>query len=554
MNGTRQAPAELNTVAASSPDLESTAPGFTALPFTALESTALESTALESTVAALADSMDQVVFLQQAVGRAVHARGLPDLLTLLQDALTLLGAESCALNVGGQWVGEVPLWLAAQSAPTRLSFTVSPGQPDAPPCFLGVPFGASWLAFWKQSGTFSTGDARLAQTLADLIASTVEALRMRERQLQQDIEDHDRELAARIWRHLVPEQLDAPPHYRLASLSQPALQVGGDFQISLGNWIVVGDVSGKGISAALFTGMFVSSLRLAIAHDDMGAAIARALHSQLEAAGMLATLAAVYVEPNGTFRYFNMGHPPILIRRASGQIESLGATAPPLGTFVQDAYPVRLGRFDPGDLMCLYSDGMNEAQRVTATHEFEMFGLWKVRHTLAHAAATPEAALHDLNAALGGWDVVDDLTLVLLQYAPTPNPSSEANTVLELHLAADTSQLASLGGFVRGACQQMAEPGLPEVAVTELAVNAIVHGGATHMLVLVRALEDGYLVTFEDDGAPFNPAQQAELPAGELREGGYGLLIVRRSASDMHYRRRRDWNSTELTYLRGVSP
>lgn len=509
--------------------------------------------ALESTVAALADSQDQLVFLQQAVGRAVNARGVEDLLILLEDALELLGAEGTALYVNGFWVGTVPAWLADEAPPERLTYTLAGTHPDAPAAFLGVPFERGWVAFWTTAGTFQSGDGRLAQTLANLISSTLDAIWLRERQLQQDIEHHDQALAARIWRYVVPEHLSAPKNYQLASLSQPALQVGGDFHVAVDGWVVVGDVSGKGIAAALFTGMFVSALRLAVQHADMGAAIAGVLHPQLESAGMLATVVAVRLQPNGTFEYFNMGHPPILVRRAGGQIESLGPTAPPLGTFAFDSYPTERGQLYPGDMMFLYSDGLNEAQRLSPEEKLELFGLWKVRHTLAHAAETPTLALPHLTQALNGWDVVDDLTMVLLQYVPQAPARPEGNSVLELHLPADTAQLAALGTFIRDACHDLDQPGLPELAVTELAVNAIVHGGARHLLAIVRRVPGGCLVTLEDDGRAFDPTAQEEKVAGELREGGYGLLIVRRSASELHYRRRFDWNSIELTYLRGAS-
>ena len=509
-------------------------------------------TALESTVSALADCYDQVVFLQQAVERAVHATDLADVQALLADAQTLIGAEGSALNLAGEWLGTVPAWLAQHPAPSAPTFEVPEAAAGAPGAFLGVPFRGGWVAFWDKPDLFCAGDARLAQTLGDLVASTAAALDNRQRRLQLDIEEHDRSMATSIWRHLVPETLPAPDHYRLAMLSQPASQVGGDFQIALGNWIVVGDVSGKGIAAALFTGMFVSSLRLAVQQEDVGAAIALALHAQLEAAGMLATLAVVYLESNGAFKYLSMGHPPLLIRRTSGQIESLGATAPPLGTFALERYPMRLGRLDPGDLLCLYSDGINEAERIGEDGRMEMFGLWKVRHTFAHASS-PELGIRSLMNALEGWQVQDDLTLVMVQYAPDPGAPGIRSNVLELQLPADTVHLASLGSFVRDACHRLPHPGLAEVAVTELAANAIRHGQAQNMIVLVRGIDDGYVVTFEDDGLPFDPTLAPELPAGELREGGYGLLIVRRSAAAFHYLRRKAWNSTELNYSVGES-
>ncbi|ULH17754.1 serine/threonine-protein phosphatase (plasmid) [Deinococcus sp. KNUC1210] len=380
--------------------------------------------ALESTVAALADSYDQLVFLQHAVNRAVNATGLPDLLSLLHDAQALMEAGGSAMHVAGTWVGEVPDWLAAQQRPSFRAFEVAVSSDCAPAAFLGVPFGTDaleggWLAFWDKAGAFSAGDARLAENLAALIASTLSALRTRQQQLQQELEEHDRQLATRIWRNLVSERLPAPAHYEVAVLSQPAAQVGGDFQFALGNWIMVGDVSGKGIGAALFTGMFVSSLRLAVLQEDVGAAIAVAVHAQLEAAEMLATLAVIHVQDDGSFRYLNMGHPPLLIRRADGSTELLKATAPPLGTFALPQYPMTLGRLAPGDLLCLYSDGVSEAQRTGPGGTLELFEVQGVEQTLM-GAASPDHGLELLSQALQTWEIQDDLTVVLVQYRPEP--------------------------------------------------------------------------------------------------------------------------------------
>lgn len=531
--------------------------------------------ALESTVAALADSYDQLVFLQHAVHRAVNATDLSDLVSLMHDAQALMEAGGSAMYAAGSWSTEVPVWLVSQPAPSRRVFELDLPRADAPGAFLGIPFGtgtleSGWIAFWDKSLAFSAGDARLAENLATLIASTLGAFKTRRQQLQQDLEEHDRLLATQIWRRLVAEWLPAPAHYTLASRSQPASQVGGDFQVALGDWIMVGDVSGKGISAALFTGMFVSSLRLAVEHEDVGAAIATAIHAQLEAAEMLATLAVIQLGEDGRFRYLNMGHPPLLIRRADGRIEALKATAPPLGTFALPRYPMPSGQLAPGDLLCLYSDGVSEAQRNRADGTLQLFEAEGVIQTLRDATS-PEHGLELINQALHGWEVQDDLTVVLVQYAPeftsatplellspfSPKELSMPEPTLphtqRLELPADTSQLAALGTFVKDACSRLPRPGLPELAVTELAANAILHGGARHMTVQAAEQEDGYLLTFEDDGNPFDPTQTPLLPAGELREGGYGLMIVRRSTDRVQYRRRAAWNSIDLYYETGES-
>ncbi len=149
-----------------------------------------------------------------------------------------------------------------------------------------------------------------------------------------------------------------------------------------------------------------------------------------------------------------------------------------------------------------------------------------------------------------GWTVDDDLTVVLLQYAPEGKVNRVRNNTLKLRLPADTAELAALGVFVRDGCQRLPEPGLPEVALTELAVNAIAarHASTCSSRCTTRttASSSRWRTT-----RAVRPTLAPEQAAGELREGGYGLLIVRRSASRITYTRRGAWNCTELLYANG---
>lgn len=225
----------------------------------------------------------------------------------------------------------------------------------------------------------------------------------------------DDALAAAIWRSVVRDTLTPPPHYRSWLASRPARQVGGDFHLATGSWVAVGDVSGKGVPAALLTGMLVASLKLALRLPDPVRALEHALFEELERAGMFTTLAAVELGADGWLSYLNAGHPPALIRRKRAvEIEALAATAPPIGTFLLDAVPLRGFRLEPGDLVCLYSDGLLDLER---EGEDERFGLARLSELLRRHAEPDEAFACILDATRS-WRRSDDLTLVLLEYAP----------------------------------------------------------------------------------------------------------------------------------------
>lgn len=229
-------------------------------------------------------------------------------------------------------------------------------------------------------------------------------------------DEANNDLAAAIWRSVVRETLTPPRHFASWLLSRPATQVGGDFHLTTDSWIAVGDVSGKGVPAALLTGMFVAALKLALRLPDPIRALEHALYDELERAQAFTTLAAVELGADGWLNYFNLGHPPALVRRATGEVEVLKAGAPPIGTFKLETYPIQSVRLRPGDLLCLYTDGLIEAER-TVGEETEWFGSERLEVYLTRHAQLADVT-RGLLAELEGWQLTDDLTVLMLQYQP----------------------------------------------------------------------------------------------------------------------------------------
>jgi serine phosphatase RsbU (regulator of sigma subunit) len=108
--------------------------------------------------------------------------------------------------------------------------------------------------------------------------------------------------------------------------------------------------------------MFIASFKLAVSSPHPGLALQQALFDNLERSSMFATVAGVRLCANGELHYFNLGHPPIFIV-CSGKVEALRATAPPMGTFPLSDITLQTRQLHPGDLICLYSDGVSEAKR-----------------------------------------------------------------------------------------------------------------------------------------------------------------------------------------------
>ncbi len=375
---------------------------------------------LRSMALALAESYDQVVFLERAVGLTVGLRQPVECLEVLEEARLTMGARGAAISVSGSWLDVVPDWLRDQPRPDRPQLSMpSTDQIEQPLSVLFVPFegpfGQGWTAFWNRVGGFGAAEVRLAQTLGRLVSSALEALEASARQARFERQAHERELANDLWREIMLERPAMLPGYAWSAHYEPARSVGGDFYVLADDWLLLGDISGKGMPAAVFACMFAAAAPLAVREHDVPAAFDRALGGDLERAGMFCTLFGAQLRADGRLRYFSLGHPPALVRRArDGRLESLPATAPPLGAASGEPYLVREVHLEPGDLVFAYSDGVTEAHQETLEH-FELFGLERLKAALERAD-TPAAALERVRRALDLWSVDDDLCAVAAVY------------------------------------------------------------------------------------------------------------------------------------------
>lgn len=371
---------------------------------------------LKAVVSALSDCYDQAVFLENAVTLVASMQVPEDFVALVEEVRRMIKAGGAALNLEGRWIMPVPTWLEKLSTPDRRQrHAIRSRSRESKQHGLLIPFEGGCLAFWDKSTDFSANNIRLGKTLARLIVSTMAAMEARLAKARAQLEEQERQLAAQIWRSVIDEVLPAVPNYHLKALSWPAREVGGDFHNVANNWVVVGDVSGKGVPAALFSAMFAVSFKLATVLPNPILELERALFAELEESNMFATLAAVRLDTDGGLYYFNLGHPPILIIR-SGEVEELSATDLPIGIFPIVNLSLQKRQLLPGDLVCLYSDGVNEANHMV-DNTLEFFGIERVIEVVS-TAKSPGKTLSAITKALETWSIEDDLTLVVAQYWP----------------------------------------------------------------------------------------------------------------------------------------
>jgi hypothetical protein len=207
---------------------------------------------------------------------------------------------------------------------------------------------------------------------------------------------------------LIPEALPAIPGFSLSSAYKPALEVGGDFfqiiPLAGGSTlIVIGDVSGKGLKAAMAVSLIVGATRMVaeftISPAEILAGLGRRLHGRLQ--GGFATALALRLDPDGRCTLATAGHPvPFL-----NEVELTLPPALPMGLDIKGGYEETSFHLSPGDRLALYTDGLLEACSETG----ELYGFDR----LTALFATRPSAQQAMEAAVAfGQD--DDITVLTL--------------------------------------------------------------------------------------------------------------------------------------------
>jgi len=236
--------------------------------------------------------------------------------------------------------------------------------------------------------------------------------------------DSELALAARIQRTLLPPAPQPRGGYRWSALMEPAGKVGGDLydfvESPRGVLFVLGDVSGKGVPAALLTTSTRALFRaLARSTDDPAEVLERLSHTLYQDSGGSPYLTAVVGRldfAEQTLTHVNAGHPPTLLLR-TGEERRLETGGPPAGLFASSRYAKEVVHLEAGDLMVAMTDGITEGLENAGA------GLDTImRSALApnkpDGSTMPDRVTRALMAAslkgqgIGGWH--DDRTVVAL--------------------------------------------------------------------------------------------------------------------------------------------
>ncbi len=312
------------------------------------------------------------------------------------------------------------IWWLLKSLLAKLS----PGRRLA----LAAAMLMALMGHWR----FSTGKIQVGLDLrgwAFLILLFILMLELKDKLLARS----EIEVARQVQIALLPRTHPQPEGWSIWSMAQPANDVGADLvdYIDLPDGrlgIVLADVAGKGLGAALLTAKVQATLR-AVAPEvrslgDLGTRLNTILHRD-GIDNRFVTLFYFEIDGgSGRVRYLNAGHNPPLLVRATGVIETIDPSSIPLGMMADCT--CREGHLDlqPGDLIVAYSDGLTEATNATG----QEFGPDRLRALLPGLRGLPSEEIvarvtRDVNAFLGGLRPHDDLSLIAVgRPGPAPRP------------------------------------------------------------------------------------------------------------------------------------
>lgn len=234
---------------------------------------------------------------------------------------------------------------------------------------------------------------------------------------------HELEIARQVQARLFPQSLPASRTLQYAGRCMQAREVGGDYFdfLSLGQerlGLVVGDIAGKGIAAALLMANLQANLRsqCATALDQLQLflrSVNQLFHENTVESAYATLFFAEYDGRERRLRYANCGHLPGLLLRQDGSVERLDATAYVLGLFPDWDCTIGERRLDPGDVLALYTDGITE----TFDDAEQEFGEERLVASLRrHRTLEPEelvASIVDEVRRFGPHEQSDDVTLIV---------------------------------------------------------------------------------------------------------------------------------------------
>jgi sigma-B regulation protein RsbU (phosphoserine phosphatase) len=372
-------------------------------------------------------------------------------------------------------------------------------------------------------------------------------------------------VAREIQLQLLPGNFPAVPsrkEFDIYASLEPAREVGGDFydfffidRNSL--CVVIGDVSGKGVPAALFMAMaktmIKAAARLLVEPEYILADVNREIARNNPSLTFVTVFLGILDLNSGNLTYTCAGHNPQLFIGQRGNTVLLGdAQCPAIG--LDDAFQYRqaTAQLRHKDGLLLFTDGVTEAQN----DKNRLFTQESLMNTVALTAdAAPRervmAILSQIREFTGGRPLEDDMTLLALTYF-SPNRMSDAHKTIVLRN--DIREMSRVIDAITHIADSVSCPPVVvhdvTLAMEEIFSNIVFYGfgdDLDHNITLHLVVEgDALILTLQDEGIPFNPLNvqigRRDKPLEERDKGGMGITLAKNLMDQMEYRRERGKN------------
>jgi phosphoserine phosphatase RsbU/P len=285
---------------------------------------------------------------------------------------------------------------------------------------IGVLYVDSHLT----GGSLTETSLRLLESLAFEATKSLESVRLMSEEQEKKNLELELNMARQVQVALSPTALKQGEYFEVALHSIPSRYVGGDFYDLIplqdgGSVFVLGDVSGKGIAAALLGAMAQGALQAQFASNfpltDVIAGLNKVL-VQRSASNSFITLFCAVLDSEGNFTYINAGHNLPILARKDGGSERLTTKSVVLGAFDFARYQSRQTRLMSGDVMVIYTDGVTEA----VNSKNEMFGDERLENLIREnvqlsAEEIKGRILDEVLSFTRGLPQGDDITLIVLK-------------------------------------------------------------------------------------------------------------------------------------------
>ncbi|MAL19276.1 MAG: hypothetical protein CL670_03810 [Balneola sp.] len=277
----------------------------------------------------------------------------------------------------------------------------------------------------KNEKDFEDKDRRLLTIIASQSAQIIENSRLYEEEKEYLLLKEEMKVATRIQNNLLPDSNPEISGYEIAGMNIPAKEVGGDYYdfITLSNsnlGFCVGDVTGKGMPAALLMANLQASLRsqalINLGSRECVSNINKLLHRNTDPSKFATLFYGVLDPANHEIHYCNAGHDQPLIFRGKKLFSSLEATGMLLGVLGEAEYESEKLSLLPNDTVVIYTDGITEAMN----KDYEQFGLERtinvVEKNYSESASFILKEIYDqVKLHSDGFKQSDDITIMVIK-------------------------------------------------------------------------------------------------------------------------------------------